>query len=66
MKQIDQDPRGYRASPTKGEPVFVPGAIRKAAIALIFFAGVVALNIALYWLISPLEPHVRSFIGALF
>lgn len=64
--QIDLEPRDYRAEPVKGEPVFVPGALRKAGLNILILVAVLAISAPVYllakWAISPLEPIVRALI----
>lgn len=54
MKQIDQDPRDYRAAPVKGEPVFAPGGLNKFVYSagLFLILGVAAIIFAM--LFGPL------------
>lgn len=36
LKQIDLEPKEYRAQPIKGEPALVPGALRRVAFYIVF------------------------------
>lgn len=52
MKQIEQNPRNYRAKPVKGEPVFQPGGLKRlAGFGLWLVIGLVAtvLTYPIYW-----------------
>lgn len=54
MKQIDQDPRHYRAAPVKGEPIFAPGGGRRLSLWLLGLAISLAISIPLYLLLHPI------------
>lgn len=67
MPQIDLEPKDYRAEPVKGEPVFVPGAGRRALVWSTTLVLLIALGIGFRAVVAPvLEPMVRSIVSVFF
>jgi hypothetical protein len=54
MKQIDQEPRDYRAKPVKGEPIFQPGGLRRLGLWVLGLAISLAISIPLYLFFYPI------------
>lgn len=54
MKQIDQNPRDYRANAVKGEPVFQPGGLRRLGLWMLGLATSLAIAIPLYLIFTPI------------
>lgn len=54
MKQIEQDPRSYKAQPVKGEPAFKPGGLRRLGLWALGLAISLAISIPLYLVFYPI------------
>lgn len=56
MPDMDLDPKDYRASPVKGEPVFHPGGANLLLIAVLLIVGAVLLR-------QVIHPPVSALVG---
>lgn len=59
MRQIDLEPKDYRAAPVRGEPIFMPGAGKRALTWCITMVIAYAVCFVVQIVMSPLEPFVK-------